>query len=67
MIKWNWFDTDCKNEWAIFTRLISLTGPLDQRNEEKNNICMNQSKQFNHNNLIYINQLKAIIIIIHDD
>ena len=28
MITWNRFDTDCKNEWAIFTRLISLTGPL---------------------------------------
>ena len=28
MIMWNWFDTDCKNEWAIFTRLISLTGPF---------------------------------------
>ena len=28
MITWNWSDTDCKNEWAIFTRLISLTGPL---------------------------------------
>ena len=28
MITWNWFDTDCKNEWAIFTCLISLTGPL---------------------------------------
>ena len=25
MITWNWFDTYCKNEWAIFTRLISLT------------------------------------------
>ena len=28
MITWNGFDTDCKNEGAIFTRLISLTGPL---------------------------------------
>ena len=28
MITWNWFDTHCKNKWAIFTRLISLTGPL---------------------------------------
>ena len=28
MITWNWFDTDCKNEWGIFTRLISLTGPF---------------------------------------
>ena len=28
MITWNWSDTDCKNEWAIFTRLISLAGPL---------------------------------------
>ena len=28
MIKWNRFDTDCKNERAIFTRWISFTGPL---------------------------------------
>ena len=32
MITWNWFDTDCKSEWAIFTRLItrliSLAGPF---------------------------------------
>ena len=28
MITWNWFDTDRKNEWAIFTCLISLAGPL---------------------------------------
>ena len=28
MVMWNSFDTDCKNEWTIFTRLISLTGPL---------------------------------------
>ena len=28
MIMCNWFDTDCKTEWAIFTQLISLTGPL---------------------------------------
>ena len=28
MITWNRFDTDCKSEWAIFTRLISLTGPI---------------------------------------
>ena len=28
MITWNWSDTDCKNEWAIFTRFISLTGPF---------------------------------------
>ena len=30
MITWNWSDTDYKNEWAIFTRLISLTGPLTE-------------------------------------
>ena len=30
MITWNWSDTDCKNEWAISTHLISLTGPLSQ-------------------------------------
>ena len=28
MITWNWFDTDCKSEWAIFTRCISFTGTL---------------------------------------
>ena len=28
MMMWNWFDTDYKNEWAIFTRLISLSGHL---------------------------------------
>ena len=28
MITWNWFDTDYKNELAILTRLISLTGPF---------------------------------------
>ena len=26
MIKWNRFDTDCKNEWAIFNRWISFSG-----------------------------------------
>ena len=30
MITWNWSDTDCKSEWPIFTRLISLTGPLSE-------------------------------------
>ena len=28
MIKWNRFNTDCRNEWAIFTLWISFTGPL---------------------------------------
>ena len=28
MIKWNRFDTDCKNKRAIFTRCISFTGPF---------------------------------------
>ena len=28
MLTWNWSDTDCKNEWAISNRLISLTGPF---------------------------------------
>ena len=28
MVKWNRFDTDCKNEWDILTRWISFTGPL---------------------------------------
>ena len=28
MIMWKWSDTDCKNKWAIFARLISLTGPF---------------------------------------
>ena len=27
-LKRNGFDIDCKNEWAIFTRWISFTGPL---------------------------------------
>ena len=27
MIEWNRIDTDCKNEWAIFTRSISFTDP----------------------------------------
>ena len=31
MTMWNWSDTDCKNEWAIFTHLISLTGSLAER------------------------------------
>ena len=30
IITWNWFDTDCKNEWAIFTRCISFTGPFSK-------------------------------------
>ena len=34
MITWNRFDTDCKNEWANFTRLISLTGLLPFRSVE---------------------------------
>ena len=38
MITWNWFDTDCKNEWAIFTRLISLTGPLSLREVNNSNM-----------------------------
>ena len=29
MITWNWSHEDCKNEWAIFTCLISLTGPFN--------------------------------------
>ena len=29
MVKWNRFDTDCKNEWAIFTPCYNFTGPLD--------------------------------------
>ena len=28
MIKWRRFDTDRKNDWAIFTRWISFTNPL---------------------------------------
>ena len=28
MIKWNRFDTDCKNEWAIFSHRISFIGHL---------------------------------------
>ena len=28
MATWNWFDTGCKNEWAIFTHCISFTGPF---------------------------------------
>ena len=31
MIKYNKFDTDCKNERAIFTRGISFTGPLGRQ------------------------------------
>ena len=31
MINWNRFETDCKTEWAIFTRCISFTGPLTQQ------------------------------------
>ena len=30
MTKWNRFDTNCKNERAIFTRSISFTGPSAQ-------------------------------------
>ena len=30
VIKWNRFDTDCKNERAIFARWMTLTGPFAQ-------------------------------------
>ena len=46
MITWNLFDTDSKNERAIFTRLITLTGPLERNGESLSSQPANQIFHF---------------------
>ena len=46
MIKWNWSDTDYKNEWGIFTCLISWTGPLISMDQQSRRVFIQRFSQW---------------------